>query len=78
MKSRGDEAGAATHMRGRIIVPKATVVITRRHKATHYSVALQYEYGMKVPICVATDGDALAIRATRSRPSVYWWKTRWK
>lgn len=40
-------------------VPKAAVVITN---PTHYAVALQYERGMEVPVCVAKGVEALALK----------------
>ncbi len=40
-------------------VPKASVVITN---PSHYAVALQYERGMKAPVCVAKGLDAIAQR----------------
>ena len=40
-------------------VPKASVIITN---PTHYAVALQYERGMKAPICVAKGVDLIALK----------------
>jgi flagellar biosynthetic protein FlhB len=40
-------------------VPKATVVITN---PTHFAVALQYERGMRAPLCVAKGIDSLALK----------------
>lgn len=40
-------------------IPQATVVITN---PTHYAVALRYEPGMAVPVCVAKGVDSLALR----------------
>ncbi|ALK08802.1 flagellar biosynthesis protein FlhB [Blastochloris viridis] len=40
-------------------VPKASVVITN---PTHFAVALQYERGMRAPICLAKGVDALALK----------------
>jgi flagellar biosynthetic protein FlhB len=50
-----------SRMRKRMIanVPKAAVIITN---PTHYAVALQYERGMEVPVCVAKGVDALALK----------------
>ncbi|MBL1242257.1 MAG: flagellar biosynthesis protein FlhB [OCS116 cluster bacterium] len=47
--------------RGRMMaeVPNAAVVITN---PTHYAVALKYDEGMPVPICVAKGVDAVALR----------------
>jgi flagellar biosynthetic protein FlhB len=44
-------------MMGRI--PKATVIVTN---PTHFAVALQFEEGMRAPICVAKGVDVLALR----------------
>ena len=43
-------------------VPKASVVITN---PTHYAVALQYERGMKAPVCVAKGVDLIALQDPR-------------
>lgn len=50
-----------TRMKKRMMakVPKASVVITN---PSHYAVALQYERGMKAPVCVAKGLDAIAQR----------------
>ena len=40
-------------------VPKASVIITN---PTHYAIALQYERGMKAPICLAKGVDAMALK----------------
>ncbi len=40
-------------------VPDATVVVTN---PTHYAVALKYDKGMSVPVCVAKGIDAIALR----------------
>ena len=50
-------------------VPKASVIITN---PTHYAVALQYERGMKAPVCVAKGVDAIAlkIREVAERASI--------
>ena len=40
-------------------VPKATVVIAN---PTHFAVALQYDEGMRAPVCVAKGVDVLALR----------------
>ncbi len=40
-------------------VPKATVVIAN---PTHFAVALQYEAGMRAPVCLAKGVDVLALR----------------
>jgi flagellar biosynthetic protein FlhB len=40
-------------------VPKATVVIAN---PTHFAVALQYERGMRAPVCVAKGIDSLALK----------------
>lgn len=47
--------------RGRMMaeVPKAAVVITN---PTHYAIALKYEEGMQVPICIAKGIDNVALR----------------
>ncbi|MGL1922192.1 MAG: flagellar biosynthesis protein FlhB [Hyphomicrobiales bacterium] len=47
--------------RGRMMaeVPNASVIVTN---PTHYAVALKYEDGMQVPICVAKGIDAVALR----------------
>ncbi len=44
-------------MMGRI--PKATVIVTN---PTHFAVALQFEEGMRAPICIAKGVDVLALR----------------
>jgi len=40
-------------------IPKATVIVTN---PTHFAVALQFEEGMRAPICVAKGVDVLALR----------------
>jgi flagellar biosynthetic protein FlhB len=40
-------------------VPEATVVVTN---PTHYAVALKYEKGMDVPVCVAKGVEAIALK----------------
>jgi flagellar biosynthetic protein FlhB len=50
-----------SRMRRRMMaqVPKASVVITN---PTHYAVALQYEKGMRAPVCLAKGVDAVALK----------------
>ena len=50
-----------SRMRRRMMaqVPKASVVITN---PTHFAVALQYEKGMRAPVCIAKGVDALALK----------------
>jgi flagellar biosynthetic protein FlhB len=50
-----------SRMRKRMMaaVPKASVIITN---PTHYAVALQYESGMRAPLCLAKGVDAVARR----------------
>ena len=50
-----------SRMRRRMMaqVPKASVVITN---PTHFAVALQYEKGMRAPVCLAKGVDAVALK----------------
>ena len=40
-------------------VPKASVIITN---PTHYAIALQYDRGMEVPVCLAKGVDAVSLK----------------